>query len=169
MSANLRRNKIVSLFLTYVKVNKTSDMVGIKESKAYMYDVVGAIYEVRKEMGVGLNESCYQEALEMQLQEIGVSYKREMAFNPYFHGKKMKASFRLDFLCKNNIIVECKAVSELNENHRAQLFNYMHLLKYRYGILVNFAPKYFEIERYLYDEDTDEILNMYGNPISADE
>ena len=50
-------------------------MVGIKESKAYMYDVVGAIYEVRKEMGVGLNESCYQEALEMQLQEIGVSYK----------------------------------------------------------------------------------------------
>lgn len=144
-------------------------MVDVKESKTYMYDVVGAIYEVRKEMGVGLNESCYQEALEMQLQEIGVSYKREMAFNPYFHGKKMKASFRLDFLCKNNIIVECKAVSELNENHRAQLFNYMHLLKYRYGILVNFAPKYFEIERYLYDEDTDEILNMYGNPISADE
>ena len=45
----------------------------------------------------------------------------------------------------------------------------MHLLKYRYGILVNFAPKYFEIERYLYDKDTDEILNMYGNPISADE
>ena len=95
-------------------------MVGIKESKAYMYDVVGAIYEVRKEMGVGLNESCYQEALEMQLQEIGVSYKREMAFNPYFHGKKMKASFRLDFLCKNNIIVECKAVSELNENRRTR-------------------------------------------------
>ena len=62
------------MFLTYVKVNKTSDMVGIKESKAYMYDIVGAIYEVRKEMGVGLNESCYQEALEMQLQEIGVSY-----------------------------------------------------------------------------------------------
>ena len=106
-------------------------MVGIKESKAYMYDVVGAIYEVRKEMGVGLNESCYQEALEMQLQEIGVSYKREMAFNPYYHGKKMKASFRLDFLCKNNIIVECKAVYELNENQRAQIFNYMQIMKYR--------------------------------------
>ena len=48
-------------------------MVDIKGSKTYMYDIVGAIYEVRREMGVGLNESCYQEALEMQLQEIGVS------------------------------------------------------------------------------------------------
>ena len=80
----------------------------------------------------------------------------------------MKASFRLDFLCKEDIIVECKAVTALNENHRAQLFNYMHLLKYRYGILVNFAPKFIEIERYLYDEDTDEILNMNGNPIGTD-
>ncbi len=144
-------------------------MVDVKKSKAYMYDIVGALYEVRKEMGPGLNESCYQEALEMQLQEADIFYEREKAFNPYYHGKKMKASFRLDFLCKSNIIVECKAVAELNENHRAQLFNYMHLLKFRYGILVNFAPKHFEIERYLYDEDSDEILNMFGHPIGTDE
>ena len=144
-------------------------MINVKESKAYIYDIVGALYEVRNEMGVGLNESCYQEAFEMQLQEMDIQYNREMPFNPFYHGTKMKASFRLDFLCKGNIIVECKAVSELNENHRAQLFNYMHLLKLPYGILVNFAPKHFEIERYLYDEDTDDVLNMYGNPIGGED
>lgn len=140
-------------------------MIDAKESKAYMYDVIGAIYEVRNEMGAGLNESCYQEAFEMQLQEMQIVYKRELSFTPYFHGKKMKASFRLDFLCKDDIIVECKAVANLNENHRAQLFNYMHLLKFHHGILVNFAPRSLEIERYLYDGDMDEILNIYGNPI----
>lgn len=41
----------------------------------------------------------------------------------------MSAEYRLDFLCKDNIIVECKSVSELIANHRAQLFNYMRLLK----------------------------------------
>ena len=140
-------------------------MININECKAHMYDIIGAIYEVRKEMGVGLNEHCYQEAFEMQLTEMNIVYEREKAFNPHFHGKKLKSSFRLDFLCKENVIVECKAVSILNENHRAQLFNYMHLLKFRCGILVNFAPRHLELERYLYDEDKDEILNIYGNPI----
>ncbi len=143
-------------------------MINAKECKVYLFDILGALYEVRNELGVGLNESCYQEALEMQLKEIKMPYKREMAFNPYYHGKKMKSSFRLDFLCKDNVIVECKAVSELNENHRSQLFNYMHLLKFPYGILVNFAPKHFEIERYLYNVDTNEICNIYGDPIGPD-
>lgn len=154
--------------IVVVKNNYSFDMINIQESKKHIYDVIGAMLEVRKGMGVGLNESCYQEALEMQLQEMNIQYEREMAFNPSYHGRKMKASFRLDFLCKEDIIVECKAVTALNENHRAQLFNYMHLLKYRYGILVNFAPRFTEIERYLYDEETDEILNMNGNPIGTD-
>ncbi len=142
-------------------------MIGVEDNKTHMFDVIGALYEVRKEMGVGLNESCYQEALEMQFQELGMVYEREMAFCPSYHGKELKSSFRLDFLCKGDIIVECKAVAALNENHRAQLFNYMHLLKCRYGILVNFAPKHFELERYLYSKDTDEVLNMFGTPIRS--
>ena len=56
-----------------------------------MYDIIGAIYEVRKEMGVGLNENCYQEAFEMQLTEMNIVYEREKAFNPHFHGKKLKS------------------------------------------------------------------------------
>ena len=74
----------------------------------------------------------------------------------------MSAEYRLDFLCKDNIIVECKSVSELIANHRAQLFNYMRLLKKTCGILVNFFPKYAIIERYLFDIDENNIIGMDG-------
>lgn len=142
-------------------------MVNIIACKAFMYDIIGAIYEVRNEMGAGLNENCYKEAMEIQLQEMQIEYMREVAFRPMFHGKTLNSSFRLDFLCKNDIIVECKSVTTLNENHRAQLFNYMHLLKFSYGILVNFAPKNLEMERYLYDKEHDEILNIYGRRLGS--
>ncbi len=65
----------------------------------------------------------------------------------------MEATFRIDFLCKDDIIVECKSVPKLIADYRAQLFNYMRLLKMPCGILVNFMPQFAEIERYFYDEE----------------
>ena len=77
----------------------------------------------------------------------------------------METLFRIDFLCKDEIIVECKSVSELVSGHRAQLFNYMRLLKKPCGILVNFAPRNYELERYLYDKENNQILGIDGKII----
>ncbi len=137
-------------------------MIDISKYKQHIYDVIGAIHEVHKELGPGLNESCYQEGLQMQLEEQGISFQRELTFHPEYHGKRMEVTYRLDFLCKENIIIECKAVSDLNSTHRAQLFNYMRLLKYPCGILVNFIPKFATIERYFLDIDTMEIVGTDG-------
>lgn len=139
-------------------------MVNFAEMKLHMYEVIGAIHEVRAELGPGLNEYCYQEALEMELTEKDIPFQREMSFHPIYHGKTLKAEYRTDFICKENIIVECKAVSELIGSHRAQLFNYMRLLCMPCGILVNFSPKYAEIERYLYDSERKSILSIDGSP-----
>ena len=140
-------------------------MIDIDFYKKHMYDVVGAIYEVHKELGAGLNEYCYQEGLQMQLEEQNTAFKREMDFHPTYHGKEMKALYRVDFLCKDDIIVECKAVEELNNNMRAQLFNYMRLLKLPCGILVNFASKIVKVERYFFDKSTKEIVAVDGHII----
>ena len=126
-------------------------MIDISELKQYMYDVVGTIHDVHKELGAGLNEYCYQEGLQLQLEESGIPFQRELSFHPHYHGREMSAEYRVDFLCKDNIIVECKAVTELISNHRAQLFNYMRLLQFPCGILVNFAPQFATIERYFLD------------------
>ncbi len=137
-------------------------MVNIAQLKEHMYDVIGAIHEVHSELGAGLNEICYQEGLQMQLEEQGITYTREQSFHPTYHNKEMEALFRIDFLCKGDIIVECKSVSELTPSHRAQLFNYMRLLKKPCGILVNFAPNNYDIERYFYDIENNNIITIRG-------
>ena len=136
--------------------------IDIAKYKQHIYDVIGAIHEVHRELGPGLNESCYQEGLQMQLIEQGVSFQREQTFHPEYHGSLMNTTYRIDFLCKEDIIVECKAVSELLSTHRAQLFNYMRLLKLPCGILVNFSPKFAVIERYFLDIETKEIVGADG-------
>lgn len=140
-------------------------MISISKMRSHMYDVVGAIHEVHGELGPGLNESCYQEGFEMELTEQGIPFLRELSFYPKYHGRPMSTSFRIDFLCKNEIIVECKAVSELTPVHRAQLFNYMRLLKKPCGILVNFAPMFATVERYLFDKEEGNIMGMDGSVI----
>lgn len=140
-------------------------MINAKELVRHMFDVVGAIHEVHRELGPGLNEYCYQEGLEMELQERGIDYQRELTFHPLYHGKEMKAEYRIDFLCKGDIVVELKAVEKLGSDNKAQLFNYMRLRKAPCGIIVNFAPKYAEIERYLYDAKSNEILTTEGKPL----
>ena len=130
-----------------------------------MFSVIGAIHEVHRELGAGLNEFCYQEGLQMELTEQGIPFCREQSFHPTYHGRTMEAAYRIDFLCKDDIIVECKAVAELSPNNRAQLFNYMRLLKKPCGILVNFSPKYAIIERYIYDVESNNILGMDGRII----
>ena len=140
-------------------------MMNIQQLKTHIYDVIGAIHEVHKELGPGLNEYCYQEGLQMQLEEDGIAYQREKSFHPVYHGNPLSAEYRMDFVCKDDIIVECKSVAELTNNHRAQLFNYMRLTRSSCGIIVNFAPKYATIERYFYDSDNMEVLTIDGFPI----
>ncbi len=98
----------------------------------------------------------------MEMEEQNIPFRRELSFHPSYRGKNMSSEYRIDFLCKDDIIVECKSVPELIPNHRAQLFNYMRLLKKACGILVNFFPKYAVIERYLYDVDENNIVGVDG-------
>ena len=137
-------------------------MIDIESNKRHIFDVVGALHEVHKELGAGLNEYCYQEGFQMQLEESHIPFQRELSFHPTYHGREMSAVYRVDFLCKDDIIVECKAVAELTSNHLAQLFNYMRLLGCVCGILVNFTPKFATIERYFLDKETNEIVGTDG-------
>ena len=142
-------------------------MIDIKALKEHIYDVIGAIHEVKKGMGPGLNEYCYQEALQLQLEYNKIPFIKEQSFHPVYFGTPLKTEFIVDFLCKNDIIVECKSVAELINVHRAQLHNYLRLTKSTCGILVNFFPDYFELERYFYDDERKVILGYDGRIIKG--
>lgn len=141
-------------------------MLNVENLKNNSYEIIGAIHEVHKTLGPGLNEYVYQEALEIELQKRNIPYQRELSFHPMYKDVQMKAEYRVDFICKKNIIIELKAVEELNKEHKAQLFNYMRLMNVTTGILVNFATKFAQIERYFYDSESYEILTAYGQPLT---
>ena len=147
-------------------INNEMKLDGLKD---LMYMVVGAIYDTHRELGPGLNEYVYQEGLEMEFNAQEIFYEREKEFHPTYRGVAMAATYRLDFVCYCSIIVECKAVKKITTEHRAQLFNYMRLTRTRAGILVNFAKRFVELERYFYNPDTNEMMSYDGKPFVWEE
>jgi GxxExxY protein len=77
----------------------------------------------------------------------------------------MESTYRLDFLVNDDIIIGLKSVESLSNEHKAQLFNYMRLIKASVGILVNFFPRFAEIERYFFDPESNEVYGSDGFPI----
>ncbi len=124
----------------------------IKEEYMRMFELVGAAMEVYNELGFGMEEPLYQEAMAMELEERGIPYYREKVLYTYYKGKKMQKTYVADFYSQE-MIVEFKSVSKLTSEHRAQLFNYLRITKLKYGVLVNYGEDHFHAERYVYDEE----------------
>ncbi len=114
--------------------NKIMSLLYPKES----YKINGAIYEVHKELGPGLLEKVYQEALEKELKLQGIPFEREKEFTIMYKGEKLEQKYIADFVCYNKIVVELKAVDELLPIHTAQVINYLAIAGYQLGLLVNF-------------------------------
>jgi len=142
-------------------------MIDVCKLKDHVYDIVGALHAVHEGLGAGINEYCYQEALGVELADRGIPFEREKSFHPLYKGRPLSAEYRVDFLCKGDVVVECKAVSVLASTHRAQLFNYMRLMEVPCGILVNFYPRFAEIERYFFDVKTRGIFGTDGQPFNV--
>jgi GxxExxY protein len=103
------------------------------------YQIMGACFEVYKELGCGFLESVYQEAMELELIERGIPCKPLQELHIRFKDKILTKTFVADFICFEKIIVELKAVSHLAEEHRAQVHNYLKATGFRLGLLVNFG------------------------------
>ena len=128
--------------------------------RRYCYDLNGCFQDVHHELGPFLNEYMYQEALAILLEEKNIPFQREYYFTVDFHGHTLKHRHFADFLCQDNVIVECKAVETLAAVHRQQLWNYMRLTRKPVGILVNFAPVQDQCEHYYLDSASD-IMYMF--------
>jgi len=103
------------------------------------YRIMGACFEVYKEKGCGFLEGVYQECLQLEfgLQSIPNAAQQEHPLT--YKGRPLKQTFRSDFVCYGNIIVELKAVKGIADEHRAQVLNYLNATGFRLGLLVNFG------------------------------
>ena len=109
--------------------------------KQESYNIVGAAMHVYNVLGPGFVEAVYQEALELEFQKRGIPYEREKEIDLFYDGALMKIKFRPDFICYGKIIVELKAVQELDDMNRVQVYNYLKATHYKVGWLLNFGSK----------------------------
>ena len=103
------------------------------------YQIMGACFEVYKAMGRGFLEPVYQECLEIELEERGIPFVAQHELQIVYKGRTLEQTYKPDFICYGKIIFEAKAVTELADAHRAQVFNYLRATGMRLGILVNFS------------------------------
>lgn len=93
------------------------------------YKINGACIEVHKILGAGLLESVYHKCLEDELRLRNISFKSELKVPVNYKGKEIDCDFFCYFLVEDLIVIELKSVVQLNDIHRAQLLNYINLMK----------------------------------------
>ena len=130
------------------------DPVLSEKLSKWCYDLNGCCQMVHQDMGPYLNEYMYQDALEIVFKEKNIEFQREYYFSVQFHGQRINHKHYVDFFCKGNVFIECKAVECLGVEQRQQLWNYMRLTGTPIGILWNFAPAIDQSEHYYLDKDT---------------
>jgi GxxExxY protein len=108
--------------------------------------IIGCAMEVHKFLGNGFQEFIYQRALAIELKNEGIEFSREHEMDIFYKGEKI-GSRRVDFFIENKIMVELKAVIQLEDVHFAQAINYLEAYKMSVGLLINFGSKSLQFKR----------------------
>jgi GxxExxY protein len=110
------------------------------------YKLVGILYKVKRELGIGHKENIYKNAIEIELNNENISYIREPSIQVEYYNK-MIGVYRPDFIIDDKIIIEVKSVGRLSKEYVKQAFHYLKGTKYKLALLVNFGFKDIEIKR----------------------
>ena len=102
------------------------------------YEVRGSIYDVYKELGPGLLESVYEEALIFEIRQRGLNVERQVKVPVVYKGNVLETDLRLDLIVEDKVIVELKSVEEMKKVFAKQLLTYLRLMNKMVGLLVNF-------------------------------
>jgi len=119
--------------------------------KGYQYSaitgaIIGSAMQVHSIIGVGYPEIIYQRALAIQMAKNNLDFNRELSI-PLSYNDKNIGYRRVDFLVENKIIVELKAISDLENKHIVQGLNYLTIFNIAIGLLINFGNTRLQFNR----------------------
>ncbi len=109
--------------------------------------ILSACMEVHTEIGCGLLEAVYCEALGYEFKSRDVPFAREVDLPVVYKGRQLNRKYRVDFVCFDKIILEIKALDAILPIHKQQLFNYLKLANLRLGYVINFGGSSLKWER----------------------
>jgi GxxExxY protein len=110
--------------------------------------IIGASFEVHKFLGNGFQEVIYQRALAYEMSVAGLEFAREIEQDIFYKDlAEPIGTRRADFVVENKVLVELKAIVQLEDVHLAQALNYLKAYKLEIGLLINFGAKSLEFKR----------------------
>lgn len=104
--------------------------------------------EVHSKLGNGFPEVIYQRSLALEFQDQDISYNRELSMPLYYKGESVGRR-RVDFLVEEKVLVELKALSEINNTHFNQILNYLTAFQLEIGLLINFGENSLNFKRFI--------------------
>ena len=117
--------------------------------KDEVYAIVGAAFEVHKELGPGFLEAVYQEALAIEFQARGILFEKEMWMLLWYKERQLEKRYKADFVCYEKIVVELKALAQLSGNEQAKIINYLKASETKVAVLLNFGRPSLEWKRFV--------------------
>ena len=116
------------------------------EYEEITHKIIGAAYQVYKQLGFGFLESVYHNAMLIELAKYDLKVESEKPLN-VFYDDKIVGEFKADLFVEDIVVVELKSLQSLVTGHEVQLVNYLNGLKKEIGLLINFGPSGVEIKR----------------------
>ena len=108
--------------------------------------IIAAAMKVHSTLGNGFQEVIYQRALEIEFPYHNLAFEREKEMSIFYRGQEI-GTRRVDFFVEKIIMVELKAVIQLEDAHLAQAMNYLEAYKMEIGLLINFGAKSLQFKR----------------------
>lgn len=108
--------------------------------------IIGAAMEVHRHLGNGFQEVVYQRALAIELELKGINFEREKEMPLTYKGHDI-GTRRVDFFMEEKIMLEIKAVIQLEDVHLAQAINYLEAYGMEIGLLINFGSPSLQFKR----------------------
>jgi GxxExxY protein len=109
-----------------------------QEIEALATNSVDAALEVHRQLGPGLLESAYEACFAHELELRGIRHQRQVTVPLNYKGRLVEVGFRADVVIDGKLLIELKAVDDLQPIHRAQVITYLKLLNLPLGLLINF-------------------------------
>ncbi|GMQ27020.1 GxxExxY protein [Algoriphagus sp. oki45] len=128
------------------QVNQQNQDFDKMEYQELTHKIIGAAMEVHRLLGNGFQEVIYQRALAIELGERNIEFIREQEMSIHYKGHDI-GTRRVDFFVEDKIMVEIKAIINLEDVHLAQAMNYLEAYNLEIGLLINFGSKSMQFKR----------------------
>ena len=113
--------------------------------------IIGCAMQVHSTLGNGFQEVIYQRCLAIEMEKQNLTFQREIEMPIHYDGIEV-GTRRADFLVEDKVLVELKAITELEKVHLAQALNYLEAYKLEVGLLINFGATKLQFKRLIHNK-----------------